>query len=1342
MVMKYAAAMALAIGLFASAGWGRTVGLWQDGRSGITDGMLKTLAEAGWQTEILKGKGLSDEAKLGRLDVLFLPGGHNAYFFADFKARRAMVKFLAGGKGILAGAVRSGYVRTANRPIFPQVGEVYNRVNGPYISAYGDSELAKAIDKPFCPGNWDHMVVKVGPLGKVFAVNGDDPVGVYGEPYGGRCLIFGAFIGSDAKSNAMEGTERRVLLKFMDWLGAVPKLSEADKAKHQKQADLDFLRREKIWDWTLNERGPDKGPGVLPQIRNQIALQLERRQFTLEYMSRFLSGKQLDACRAASAGLRGAIETLDVNFRKQAEETAARINAMAIDELLAENPFVSQSNVIMRIEAVPGKTEEERKAIKAKLGDTFAARSVALFLHGDATAEKMMPVARKNNLIALSDRLLDELRPAVNAAKAAKLADERQQDAASIPGLIEKCASPDSAVRRAALLELGRIGEPKAAPVMIRALKDGDEKARVNAVLGLGWMQAREAVPALLEALGGKDLMLRRRAAQALGQIGDMRAVKPLVGVLGDKDCDVAVNACLSLGWLKAKDAVPELLKIVTTLDRKNADQRALMLAGIRALGHIGDASALPALTNMAAEAKDWPVLKRIGRVKNVYSTSKSLGLQGHARLAIEEIKAGGRGEVGVRQAGFLASKDIFYRMTGKFNALAGRPETSAIWPYLKDAGMTGVHNAWGSPGADPAAHLQAISAAGELDLCWIDCLPTDYGSANAAASRTHGVEKPAGDLVLLKLQDEPAFQGFWFEETYPSPSFTKDQFYAWLKARHGADYRNKLGLKAGETTFDNSHVLMVEFLHFNAELQLASWRESQDWLKGLRKGCSFTYTISDAEPTTWPGLTAAAGAAIDSIGPETYQCFGRFNSFFLEMHKDGEARPVLAEFYNWYTPSPAHEIRGFAQHLMHGECFYSFHIEHIFEHASPYNMWSWAETRWGNAKKIFHKARKIGSYIGVPASAANVGLVLSDLSNLAVDPWNYSGGLGKRWPQNRCALWTALNQSQIPADIIWAESMTAEKLRRYRALVLADARIVTAGQAQLLRDWVAEGGALIAAGATSRFDPWSRELPDYGMADVFGVTFAGFAGVSDPDQIDTYCWKLGGPTAAKIVSGLGTDAANLHVHRDIKPVKSIGLYKTADKASPLLPGIAPGMACEYDMPLGYDKVKATSAETLATFANGDPALTVNPVGKGVCYLWTPVFPGLCHTVSGWEMHANKFDFWPGTRELLAAMVKGGLARQDASLPAEVIGVSREVEVTLRRQPEHNRMMVHLLDYDTKSDGVKGAEMIAHAPEGKTVKRVFYPDTDTDVKFAAAGGRAAAKLRDFEVHDMVVVEWE
>ncbi|MDD5679167.1 MAG: hypothetical protein PHW60_14430, partial [Kiritimatiellae bacterium] len=375
----------LMMGLLSAAavtGWSKTAGLWKDGRSEITDGMLKTLREAGWQTVLLTGEDMQDTAKLADMDVIFLPGGWNGYNFADFNARRSLVKFVAGGKGVLAGAFRSGYVRTANRPIFPQVGATYNRVNGPYISSSGDSELAKAIDQPFCPGGWDHLVVKVGPLGKVFAVSGKDPVGVYGDVYGGRYLVFGAFLGMDAKSNAMQGTARQVLLKSFEWLDGAPELSAADKAKQEAQADLDFMRREKLWDWTLNERGPDRSPGVLPQIRDSLALPLESRQFTLEHMSRYLSGKQLDTCLATADELKKAVDTLDTNFRKESAEVTARIGRMTVDELTADNPVLNYSNVLQLIEATPGKTDEDKTSMKraAQRGE-YAPKQTALFLN-------------------------------------------------------------------------------------------------------------------------------------------------------------------------------------------------------------------------------------------------------------------------------------------------------------------------------------------------------------------------------------------------------------------------------------------------------------------------------------------------------------------------------------------------------------------------------------------------------------------------------------------------------------------------------------------------------------------------------------------------------------------------------------------------------------------------------------------------------------------------------------------------------------------------------------------------------------------------------------------------
>ncbi len=177
-------------------------------------------------------------------------------------------------------------------------------------------------------------------------------------------------------------------------------------------------------------------------------------------------------------------------------------------------------------------------------------------------------------------------------------------------------------------------------------------------------------------------------------------------------------------------------------------------------------------------------------------------------------------------------------------------------------------------------------------------------------------------------------------------------------------------------------------------------------------------------------------------------------------------------------------------------------------------------------------------------------------------------------------------------------------------------------------------------------------------------------------------------------------------------------------------------------MPLGYDVTKPVSAETLAKFANGDPALTVNRFGQGLCYFWTPIYPGLCHVASDWEMEPNRYEFWPNVRELLAAMVQGGLAHRQATLPVEVTGVSKEVEVTVRQQPEQNRWMIHLLNYDPKVGLVKAPRLIVHPPAGKAVKRLFYPDTGTEVAFSAGENGVTATLRDFEVHDMAVTEWK
>ena len=917
---------------------------------------------------------------------------------------------------------------------------------------------------------------------------------------------------------------------------------------------------------------------------------------------------------------------------------------------------------------------------------------------------------------------------------------------------------------------MGRSGLPAGTAPLLKLLADPDADVRVAAIISLGWLQAQEAVAPLLKLAAGDDARTRRRAVQALGQIGDARAVPVLLAAIAHADFYTAENAILALGWLKAPAAVAPLLKLMTESDRKDQRQRGLMMAAVRALGHLGDATALPALEQLAAAATDYPASRKNANlpVANIYSTAQALGLKGHADLAIAEIKAGGRREVGLAQSPFLAAQDKFYGITGRFNAFAGRVSSvremnfrdapSLLWPYLWEAGFTGIHQAWGEQDHDPAKYLELVQTASDFDLRWIDILPAGGNMFGAKAVSSHygphGAEKVGAEVVLLQYQNVPAFQGFWYEETYPEVHVPGPEFEAWLRQQHGADFRQKLGVAAdydiAKTVWVSwlvkdqppyPQALKVEYLRHAGELLLESWRESQEWLHGVRKGCAFTYSISEAQPVKYPGVPARAGGVIDANGPETYQCFGPFNAFFMELHKDGEPRPVMSEFYNWYGRTPAHDVRGFAQHLVHGECFYNFAFHHIFGQPANYDLWSWDPARWDLARGLFQKARALREYLAVPASAANVALLLSDLTPVALAPIGQTGGsLDPRWFQHQNALFTALGQSQIPADVIWTATLTPEKLARYRVLVMMENKLLTPAEGKLLTDWVTAGGTLIVSGTTSLYDPWGRQQADYSLAALFGVNYASAGGITDPEQSDTWGWRQSGPTTRKLVTSADPEEFRHHVHRSLKPAKGLATYKleAGPELAPL--GLAAGTACDYDLPLGYDVVKPGTATVLARFANGDPALTVNHVGKGLCYFWAPICPGLGHVASDWEMAPNRLDFWPNVRELFAAMVKGGLAQQGAALPVEVTGVPTALEVTVRQQP--GRWLVHLLNYDPRLDQVKAPRLVVHPPAGRLVKRLFYPDTKTDVAGTpGANGTVAAQLRDVAIHDLLVIEW-
>ena len=78
------------------------------------------------------------------------------------------------------------------------------------------------------------------------------------------------------------------------------------------------------------------------------------------------------------------------------------------------------------------------------------------------------------------------------------------------------------------------------------------------------------------------------------------------------------------------------------------------------------------------------------------------------------------------------------------------------------------------------------------------------------------------------------------------------------------------------------------------------------------------------------------------------------------------------------------------------------------------------------------------------------------------------------------------LIQAKIPFDIIYDQHL--EDLSKYSVIILANMESLTDGQMTLIRDFVKNGGGLVATEGTSAYNEWRRERKDFGLADVFGI--------------------------------------------------------------------------------------------------------------------------------------------------------------------------------------------------------------------------------------------------------------
>ncbi len=126
--------------------------------------------------------------------------------------------------------------------------------------------------------------------------------------------------------------------------------------------------------------------------------------------------------------------------------------------------------------------------------------------------------------------------------------------------------------------------------------------------------------------------------------------------------------------------------------------------------------------------------------------------------------------------------------------------------------------------------------------------------------------------------------------------------------------------------------------------------------------------------------------------------------------------------------------------------------------------------------------------YLRNERSLARVALVYSQQTAM------FYGGEQARAKVEDHALgfYQALVEARIPFDMVHDRLLDAAHIGRYRTLILPNIAALSTAQCRQLEDYVRGGGNLVATHETSLYDEWGVRRKDFGLASLFGASFAG----------------------------------------------------------------------------------------------------------------------------------------------------------------------------------------------------------------------------------------------------------
>jgi hypothetical protein len=167
-----------------------------------------------------------------------------------------------------------------------------------------------------------------------------------------------------------------------------------------------------------------------------------------------------------------------------------------------------------------------------------------------------------------------------------------------------------------------------------------------------------------------------------------------------------------------------------------------------------------------------------------------------------------------------------------------------------------------------------------------------------------------------------------------------------------------------------------------------------------------------------------------------------------------------------------------------------------------------------------------------------------------------------------------ALIEGHVQMGILNSQ-MLPESISSYGALLLPDQRILGEKEVKAIRNFVQNGGAIIATNETGICNSENQRLSDFSLADVFGVKYK--------ETVDTFSCYL---RATKELERFGIPAMDIHVNGSftlVEPITALTLLKLVPPYNDIHTGAAPPAIS----PIG-------------------PGVTLNKYGKGIALYCAP----------------------------------------------------------------------------------------------------------------------------------------